>query len=152
MKIETLKDILNWTQKFHQHLNSCLTHCADENINERYNMLLKYLADHEKVLSKVIEEFSLSDKENALNTWTYEYVNKQPIVQHVHCDAPFSALDSRQIIDVIVDQHQQVIELYRYLSTTANIPSAREILESLKSLEEHEIMRMAHSANRLEYM
>tara|TARA_R110001599_G_scaffold200428_1_gene397138 strand:+ start:1291 stop:1749 length:459 start_codon:yes stop_codon:yes gene_type:complete len=152
MEIETLKDILNWTQKFHQHLNHCLTHCADENMNERSQMLLTYLADHEKTLSKVIEGFLVSGQEHALNTWSYEYVNKQPIVQHVHCDAPFAALDSRQIIDVIVDQHQQVIDLYRYLSTRADIPSAKELLESLKSLEEHEIMRMVHSANRLEDM
>lgn len=150
MEMETLKDILVWTQEFHQHLSHCLTHCADENTNKRSQMLLKYLADHEETLSEVIEEFSVSGNEHALNTWTYEYVNKQPIVQHVHCDAPFAALDSTQIIDVIVEQHQQVIKLYRYLLNRADIPSSKEILESLCSLEEHEIMRMVHSANRLD--
>lgn len=152
MEIETLKDILNWTHKFHKHLSHCLAHCSDENTNERSKMLLKYLSDHEKALSKVIEDFLKSDNEHALNIWSYEYVKKQPIVQHVHCDAPFAALDSVQIMDVIVDQHQQVIELYRYLARRADIPSAIEMLESLKSLEEHEIMRMVHSANRFEDM
>ena len=152
MEIETLKDVLNWTQKFHQHLSHCLAHCSDENTNERAKMLLKYLSDHEKALSEVIEAFLKSDYEHALNTWSYEYVKKQPIVQHVHCDAPFAALDSVQIMDVIIDQHQQVIELYSFLASRADIPSAKEILESLKSLEEHEIMRAVHSANRLEDM
>ncbi len=46
MEIETLKDVLSWTQKFHQHLSHCLVHCSDENTNERSKMLLKYLSDH----------------------------------------------------------------------------------------------------------
>lgn len=152
MEIETLKDVLNWTQKFHQHLSHCLAHCSDENTNERSKMLLKYLSDHEKILSEVIEGFLTSDNEHALNTWIYEYIKKKPIIQHVHCDDPFAALDSVQIMDLIVDQHQQVVELYRYLANRADIPSAKEILESLVSLEEHEIMRVVHSANRFEDM
>ena len=55
-------------------------------------------------------------------------------------------------MDLIVDQHQQVVELYRYLANRADIPSAKEMLESLVSLEEHEIMRVVHSANRFEDM
>lgn len=152
MEIETLKDILVWTKEFHQHLNHCLSHCSDENINIRSKMLLKYLSDHEKTLSEVIEDFLKSDNEHALNTWSYEYIKKQPIVQNVHCDAPFAALNSVQIMEIIVDQHKQVIELYRYLANKADIPSAKELLESLTSLEEHEIMRTVHSANRFEDM
>jgi len=75
-------------------------------------------------------------------------VAKHPIVRHAHCDAPFAELDATQIMEVIVDQHQQVIELYRYLASRAEIPSAKELMESLRSLEEHEMMRMAQSANR----
>lgn len=51
-------------------------------------------------------------------------------------------------MEVIIDQHQQVIELYRYLASRADIPSAKELLETLRSLEEHEVMRMAQSSNR----
>lgn len=152
MEIETLKDILVWTKEFHQHLSHCLSHCSDENINKRSQMLLKYLSEHEKILSEVIEGFLSSNNEHALNTWSYEYIKKSPIVQHAHCDAPFAALNSVQIMEIIVDQHKQVIELYRYLASRADIPSAKELLESLTSLEEHEIMRAVHSANRFEDM
>ena len=98
-------------------------------------MILAYLADHEASLAKVVNGFE-----------------KEPIVQHVHCEAPFAELDAVQIMDVIVNQHQQVIELYRYLAARADIPSAQEMLVSLTSLEEHEIMRMVHSCNRFEDM
>jgi hypothetical protein len=55
-------------------------------------------------------------------------------------------------MEVISDQHQQVIELYRYLYLRADIPSAKELLENLKSLEEHESMLMSQGANRLSDM
>lgn len=152
MQIETLKDILHWTKEFHQHLSQCLSHCADKNTDERAKMILVYLADHEASLMKVINSFETSGDEHALNTWCYEYVNKQPIVQNVYCDSPFAELDAVQIMEVIVDQHQQVIQLYRYLASQAVTPSAQEMLESLKSLEEHEMMRMVQSTNRFSDM
>ncbi len=148
MQIETLKDVLHWTREFHQHLSQCLFHCADKNMEERARMILAYLSDHEKALTKVVSGFETSGDEHALNTWCYEYVAKHPIVRHAHCDAPFAELDTTQIMEVIVDQHQQVIELYRYLASRAEIPSAKELMESLQSLEEHEMMRMAQSVNR----
>ncbi len=150
MQVETLKDILHWTKMFHEQLSQCLSHCSDVNTSERARMILVYLSDHEEKLMKVVNNFEASGDEHALNTWSYEYINKQPIVQHVHCDSPFAKLDSAQIMDVIVERHEQVIELYRYLAAQAHIPSSKELLESLLSLEEHETMLMVHAANRFE--
>lgn len=150
MKIETLKDILHWTREFHQQLGNCLAHSTDSNDGYRERLLLDYLTEHEEKLAHVVETFEHSDNTNALNTWCYEFLNKAPIVQHQHSDAPFAELNTQQIMAVIVDQHQQVIELYRHLCARAEVPSAVELLENLKSLEEHEAMKIVHSANRLE--
>lgn len=150
MQIETLKDVLHWTTEFHQHLSKCLLHCADKNESDRAKMLLGYLAEHEEKLAHVVDQFEKTGDSHALNTWGYEYLNKHPIVQHQHCDAPFAELDTMQIMAVIVEQQQQVIELYRDLFARADIPSARELLENLKSLEEHEAMLMSQGANRLD--
>lgn len=152
MQIETLKDILHWTKGFHQHLSQCLSHCAKKNTNERAKMILTYLADHESSLVRTINSFETSDSKHALNTWCYEYVNKQPIVQNNYCDSPFAELDAAQIMEVIVDQHQQVIQLYRDLASQAVILSAQEMLASLRSVEEHEMMRMVQSVNRFSDM
>ena len=78
MQIETLKDVLHWTREFHQHLSQCLSHCADKNMDERARMILAYLSDHEKALTKVVSGFETSGDEHALNTWCYEYVAKHP--------------------------------------------------------------------------
>jgi len=53
-------------------------------------------------------------------------------------------------MQVIIHQHQQIIDLYRYLHDCADISSAKELMEDLRSFEEHEIMVMSQSANRLE--
>ena len=68
MQIETLKDVLHWTREFHQHLSQCLSHCADKNMDERARMILAYLSDHEKALTKVVSGFETSGDEHALNT------------------------------------------------------------------------------------
>ena len=149
MQIETLHDVLHWTKEFHTQLSRCLQHCADNNQDERARMLLMYLVTHEDKLAKVVARFEEWGDSHALNTWCYEFLDKHPIVQHQHCDAPFAKLNAEQIMAVIIEQHQQVIELYRYLFSRADIPSAQELLAGLKSLEEHEAMQMSQSANRL---
>ena len=56
------------------------------------------------------------------------------------------------IIAETLSQHEQVIELYRYLHSRADMPEAIELLSQLLDLEEHEAMQMSHSANRLQDM
>jgi rubrerythrin len=129
-----------------------MVHCADKNENARAQMLLKYLSDHEDKLAHVTEEFESRGDEHALNTWCYEYLNKKPIVKHLKCDEPFSEQSTTEIMNAVIDLHKQVIELYRYLRARADIPSAQELLDQLCSFEEHEMMQMVQSANRLEDM
>lgn len=152
MAIETLRDVLSWTETFHKQLSECLSQEAATSADERAKMILSYLADHEAQLTKVIEGFEQNGKESVLNTWCYEYVQKYPITRRSHANAPFSELDAVQIMDVVIDQHQQVIELYRYLASRAETTSTKEMLSALSSMEEHEIKRMVQSSNRLSDM
>lgn len=152
MQIETLNDVLHWTTKFHQHLSECLMNCANENESERSKMLLDYLAQQEKRLAHVVDQFEKTGVNTAFNTWCYEYINKHPIVRHMHCDASFATLNATQIMEVFIDQHEQVIELYRYLVSNTDIPSAKELLELIESFEEHEAMKMVQTANRFQDM
>jgi len=149
MKVETLRDVLHWTTEFHQHLSSCLQYCADKNESEREKMLLAYLAKHESELASVVNNFEKTANINGLNTWCYEFMDKHPIVQYRHGNVPFSGLSATDIMTVIVDQHQQIIDLYRHLLSQVDISSAKELLESVKSLEEREAMKVSQGVNRL---
>jgi len=149
MQVETLKDVLNWTREFHQHLASCMQHCATQNESERAKLLLDYLSDHEQKLVEVLDGFLDSADEKALSTWCYEYLDKHPIVHHEKCDKPFAEMSADEIITEITRQHGQIIELYRYLRGRDAALSWQELLDQLVSLEEHEAMRMSQAANRL---
>jgi hypothetical protein len=119
-------------------------------VSKRSKLLLDYLAKHETHLADVVERFSQQASSNALNTWCYEYLEKHPIIHKAAGQEPFSEISSLEITEVIMEQHRQVIELYRYLYSRADAPSAVELLKQLLDLEEHEVMQMAQSANRLE--
>lgn len=150
MQVETLKDVLEWTRKFHSNLSDCLHQCAESNESERARLLLDYLAKHEDKLSGLVAEFEVGAEMKALNTWCYDYMEKHPILRSAGCDAPFQKLDAEEIMDVVTDQHEQVIDLYRYLHARADTESIRELVGNLKSLEEQEAMLMTQAANRLQ--
>ena len=152
MQIETLRDILHWTASFHQQLSECLSHCADNNTDQRARMMLQYLSEHENRLRKVVSGFEATGAVDALNTWCIEYLQKHPIVRHQQCNAPFKDLDATQVMNDVINQHQQVIELYRYLASRADIPSAQHLLDALSALEEHEVMLMVQAGNRFSDM
>ncbi len=150
MQIETLKDVIQWTRECHQHLSECLIHCANHSESERAKLLLEYLAKHESTLAKVVEGFERTGNENALATWCYEFLDKHPTKPHLHCDAPFSSLNTGQIIKVIMEQHKKITDLYDYLWSRIDSPSAKELLDSLMALEYQEVAIMSQGANRLE--
>lgn len=150
MQVETLQDVLKWTQKFHHYLSDCMKHCTDKNESERSKLLLDYLSKHETHLEQLIASLCESASANALNTWCLEYVDKHPIVTHEKCQEPFSNMTTLDICDAVFEQHNQIIELYRYLYAQAGAPSALELISELIALEEHEAMQMSKGINQLE--
>ncbi|MGF1759562.1 ATPase [Photobacterium sagamiensis] len=152
MQIETLRDVLHWTREFHQYLANCLQHGVDENESQRAKLLLQYLGEHEQKLVNVLTGFEKTADESALNTWCYDYLDKNPIHHDIQCESAFSQLDPADIITEIVTLHQQLTELYRYLQSRAESSSSQELLAQLAELEKHEAMLMVHSANRLQDM
>ncbi len=149
MQVETLKDVLHWTSSFHKHLSEALQQSSIETANTRIQLLLSYLADHEHKLAHVMDQFEKTGSKNALDTWCYEYLDKTPIIKSKLDAHLFDDIDEDQVMVVIADQHRQVTDLYRYLLSRADIPAAKELLQSLVALEEHEAMLMSQAANRL---
>ncbi len=149
MQIETLRDVLHWTRKFHTQLQECLARCSEVNEDERAKLLLVYLSDHENKLIRVLDGFEKTASVNALNTWCYEYVDKYPVQRHQNCTANFTDMSSAEISTEISNLHEQVIGLYRHILDRANSESSRELLSGLLNIETHTAMQATQSANRL---
>lgn len=152
MKVETLKDVLEWTKSTHRNLSECLTHCADHNDSERARMLLTYLSGHEDALITVLQGFIDTSKTNVLSTWCLEYLDRQPIVTNESFEASFIGQDLSEIIEAVVAQHHEIITLYKHLHSRADIPSVSELTKQLIDMEEHHAMQMVQGANRMEDM
>lgn len=150
MQVKTLKDVLHWSSEFHRLLSNCLQHCTERDENERARMLLDYLSTHESHLHTVLQQFEETRSINALSTWSDEYLDKHPLLHYQHCDKPFEGLTTLEIMAVVMEQHKQIIELYRHLHERADNTEIRDLLGQLVALEEHEAVSMAQGANRLE--
>jgi hypothetical protein len=149
MQIETLRDVLHWTRKFHTQLQEGLTHSSEINKDERARLLLVYLSDHENKLTKVLDGFERTASLNALDTWCYEYVDKNPVQSHHASEANFAEMNSAEISTEISTLHEQVIELYRNILARANSESSRKLLSDLLDIETHMAMQATQNANNL---
>lgn len=151
MEIRTFEDLITWARELHAHLARCLSESATKNGEERARALLDYLSDHEAELARITGEFEKQADKKALQTRLYDYLNNEhkPIKSHRTCDGHYDQLDFDGIVREIFDFHDQVMDLYDSLAGKAEIPEAKELVESLLAMEEHEAMRLASQINRM---
>jgi len=150
MQIETINDVLTWTQHTHQELANCLYHCAEQSDRERLRVLLDYLAEHEQRLATTLERYKGEADHRVLDTWCLEYFDKRPVQTHQECNQPFDQMDTKTVVKHIVSLHEQLVSLYQYLSGRAETGRTRELFDDMANLEQHESMVMVRDANWLE--
>lgn len=148
MRIESIEDVLQWTNEYHSRLAKCLGHCRDASTIERGRMLLDYLAVHERKLAETVEGFRTQSDKGALHTLCYDYLQRYPVKPHPDCDMPFAEMTPEQVMQQIEHEHGQIIDLYKHLRSRVDAISAVELIDELISLEEHQAMQMSHTANR----
>ncbi|MBH0059177.1 ATPase [Pseudoalteromonas sp. SWXJZ94C] len=152
MQIETIRDVLNWTVLFHKNLKDSLNQSSEQNKDEGARMMLRYLSEHEESLENIVQGFENTADVKALNTWCFDYIEKHSIIERVDCNSLFEELDISDIMEKIVNHHEQVIELYIHIYSRVDIESAKTLLDTIKDIEENEIKRIVQSANRFSDM
>jgi len=150
MEIKTFADLIDWTRQLHAHLARCLKESAGQHSNERASALLDYISAHESLLEKAVAEYEKQADPKAMQTRLYDYGAHKPIESNRTCDIRYRDLDFAGIEKEIFDFHDQVMDLYDSLIGKAEIPEAKSLLEDLKSLEEHEAMRLARQIGRMD--
>lgn len=152
MAIETIKDILELTQRLHIDLANALRHASLDVQHQKLKMLLDYLSQHERELGRVVALTERDAHSAILNTWCAEYFDKYPFAKEKVDSIDFAHMNSVEIMISLLSIHEKVIDLYRYLSERAETPSIEEMLSNLLKLEQHEVMRMMRDAERLDDM
>src|SRR5690606_29900857 len=69
MRFKTIEDVLAWTGVFHDHLAGEYQRLSERGEQQRLDLLLKYLADHERLLQRSVERFRDDAPERLRNTW-----------------------------------------------------------------------------------
>jgi len=152
MDIKTFEDLIDWARELHTHLSRCLSIGATKHQEERARALLEYLSDHEQELARITEEFEKQATETTLKTRLYDYMNTehQPIRTHRTCEGHYEDLDFDGIVREVFDFHDQLMDLYNSLAGKAEIAEAKELVESLQSMEKHEAMRLARQIGMMD--
>lgn len=150
MTLETIDEVLDWTQRLHANLADCLTRASHQTHQERLRMLLDYLALHERELSQTLTLAKGDAQTAATHTWCTEYFDKLPFERETLDKADFSTMNAAEVMNYMTAIHDRIADLYRYLSVRAEVTSSQELLTNLLSLEEHEAMRMVRNAKEME--
>ncbi|HEY7776298.1 MAG TPA: hypothetical protein VIC02_07130 [Kineobactrum sp.] len=150
MKIETFQHLIDWSRQLHQHLAHSLQATADRQPDLRASWLQTYLADHEAALEKMVARFEEQADPKVLNTWFFNYTASSPFDTGISFCPLYSNQGFEDICQSVFSMHNQLIELYRFLATNADIPDAEELLQELLDMEVHETMLLAQQTNRLQ--
>ena len=82
-----------------------------------------------------------------LSTLCYEYLETRPVFQTQHSEEDFAELNVEDILVTLVGEHQQLIELYRFLYWRAETVLAQDLLKQLLTLEEHQVLKIIQSSS-----
>lgn len=148
MRVETLADVMEWTRSLHEKLADAIERDTGDSTDERLHMLADYLREHERSLARALDQAEHDLQKSVLNTWTYEFFRNTGLKSREEFD--FHNQDVDQLLWAVLEVHENIISLYRELAERAEVNSTRELLENLFSLEEHEAMRMARDAGRMQ--
>ena len=140
MQVETLGEVPNWTTGFHRTLAYRLGPYSGYHGSERTRLLLDYLSKREASLARTVHDTKLLVEDKTLATWCYEYFETNEIVHGIEPVDVFSDLVSKHILDIVSQQHNQIIDLYRYLYSRATVPETKSLLGALLEFEQHETM------------
>lgn len=145
MKIERTRDILDNARKFHRLIAETYRQQGEKTDQERMQMLLNYLALHEKHLEKTLEEYGALATRKVMEHW----------FQNSPCDEKFEQLKQLlardnptedHIIDLALEIDGCMIDMYRSLADNVEDQDVRALFQNLASLEENEERRMVRDA------
>jgi hypothetical protein len=149
MKAETFDDLIHWTRRMHGHLAQSLSAGASAQSTTRSELLMRYLAEHEAALERMVGGYEGLADGRALATWVYDYFTENPVDLGGLAGETAEDMTADEVSAAVFAAHRQLIELYRYLEGRAETSELRDLVKELLALEEHEAMRLAQQVNRL---
>jgi hypothetical protein len=89
---ENVIDVFYWARRCHVQLTGSLRNSGNTAESKLVSLLLRYLADYEERLAKVLVTFEELANLDTQNTWCSEYIDKQSPLQNEVCGMPLAGL------------------------------------------------------------
>lgn len=149
MRIETTRDILEHSKKFHQIIADYYRKLNLSEDKERVKLLLNYLEERETQIEKTISEIENSASSSVLNSW----------FTHSQCKSKLEVLSTlvyeekvsvNELIDLFVYIDNCLIDLYTTLVDNAENVDVQDFFKSLSKLEENHKIKSLKNASQFE--
>ena len=148
MRMETTKDILDHSKKFHELLAEYYHRLSENSDKGRLKLLLNYLEEREEQINETLsnDEFEFSSK--VLKFW----------FPHSKCESKFEEMQQMLTtnfitIDKVIDQFLAIddclIELYSEIAESTGNEEVKSFFQNLIKLEENHKIKTLKNASQI---
>lgn len=145
MSYSTVKDVLDYSRRLHEHARNLYLQMRDQTQRERVDMMLSLLAAHEETLAEAMTNMQEHTSQKVLQEWhQFEPGSISEALRNVselHAD-----LSVDELVQVALHIDDYLIGLYRQMLSETTSAESRQMFESLIRLEETEKMRTVRAA------
>jgi len=145
MEYERTRDIIEHARAFHGRLEELYQGLAEKAEKQRVKMLLDHLSRHERRLREVLSRYEQHAAREMLDTW-FQYVPEEETLQRFAAVDWTDDMSIDQIIENALRLDQYLLDLFRESANRALGDDIRDVLGSLLTLEEEEMVRLKRSA------
>jgi rubrerythrin len=137
-------DFLHWAENYHKRLRQFYESHTKEAARPEVRSLLDYMAQHQAILARVIEEYEKDAPRAVLDTWFK--VSPDPKAFKDPDAAGFRAdMTTGEVIDLALDLDRSLREMYSVLLRSADSVALREMIQNLIDAENREQVRLLRS-------
>ncbi len=145
MSYSTVKDVLEYGRRLHEHARNLYQQLRDQTQRERVDMTLQLLAAHEDTLAKSMVSMQEHVSQKVLTEWhQFEPGSISDALKGCRDLHPDISVDELTRVALKIDDY--LIGLYRQMLSEATNNDSRQLFENLIALEESEKMRTVRAA------
>ena len=145
MSYSTVKDVLEYSRRLHEHARNLYQQLRDQTQRERVDMMLQLLAAHEDTLAKSMASMQEHVSQKVLTEWhQFEPGSISDALQG--CSEFHADISVDELVTVALRIDDYMIGLYQQMLSEATTADSRQLFQNLIALEESEKMRTVRAA------
>jgi len=144
-----VKDIVDHIRACHARMSKKYADFSNHESNERFALLLKYMARHEQNFEACLASYEHDAAKGVLDTWI-------PFVPEETLDKALEQLELRddmspeEVISNALAFDRKLIDLYRQMADETSVPRIQELFTDLLQMEENKDHQYARSILELQ--